>query len=91
MSESKTYSFRAECALDVSALQAECERAKLSTFAHITPDKLLPDVEVELETDTNLEHLRSLMRKVQDGHVMVQTLRECPLKENSLERDSSIT
>ena len=91
MSESKTYSFRAECVLDVSALQTECERAKLSTFAHITPDEVFPDVEIELETDTDLEHLRSLMRKVQDGHVMVQTLRECPLKENSLERDYSIT
>ena len=91
MSESKTYSFRAECALDVSALQTECERAKLSTFAHITPDEVFPDVEVELEADTDLEHLRSLMRKVQDGHVMVETLRECPLKENSLQRESSIT
>ena len=91
MSESKTYSFRAECALDVSALQTECERAKLATFAHITPDEVFPDVEVELEADTDLEHLRSLMRRVQDAHVMVQTLRECPLKENSLERDFSIT
>ena len=91
MSESKTYSFRAECALDVSALQAECEKAKLSTFVHITPDEVFPDVEVELEADTDLEHLRSLMHRVQDGHVMVQTLRECPLKENSLERVFSIT
>ena len=87
----KTFSFRAECVRDVSALQTECGRAKLATLTQITSDKLLPDVEVELETDTNLEHLRSLMRKVQDGHVMVQTLCECPLKENSLERDSSIT
>lgn len=38
MSESKTYSFRAECALDVSSLQAECEKAEVTAMVSVEPD-----------------------------------------------------
>jgi hypothetical protein len=53
-------------------------------------DAGFPDVDVELEAGATLEAIRSVMRDVQDGHVMVQTLRACPLAKNTLERDYTV-
>lgn len=80
----KTFSFRAECLEDVRRFQCACLSSRLVV---VIPNKLVPDVDVEVRADASLESLRNAMRRVVDGHVMLQTLRECPLSENPLERN----
>lgn len=81
------FSFRAECMDDVEKLHEECVAAGIIWSMNAKPDMPYPDVDVEIKAETTLEVLRGLMRQVVDGHVMLQTLRECSLAENSLERD----
>jgi hypothetical protein len=68
----RVYRFRAECQADVDEL-----RRLLSTKIDritIVNSPPFPDVEVEVEVDLSLEELRDTMRRVVDGHVMVQTV-----------------
>lgn len=84
----QSFSFRAECAADVQGFRQVCDRHGLVTAWEVHPDTSgLPDVEVELRSTSSLKVLREAIREVADGHVMLQTLRECPLADNSLERD----
>jgi hypothetical protein len=85
------FSFRAECAADVDGFRRVCDLSGLVTAWEIHPDKSgLPDVEVDLQSTSSLKVLREAMREIKDGHVMLQTLRECPLADNSLERDYDV-
>ncbi|MEM8519505.1 hypothetical protein [Janthinobacterium sp. CAN_S7] len=81
------FSFRAECPDDVEQFKAACNAAGIATSLDQRPDGGFPDVEVELEASASLEALLDIMRLIVDGHVMLQTFRECRLKDNSLERD----
>lgn len=81
------YSFRAESQDDVERLHQAFAAAGVLTTMKGKPDAQFPDIEVELESATDLECIRNVMRTVKDGHVMLQTLRACPLSANSLERD----
>ena len=66
------YRFRAECQPDVDNLRSLLGgHFDKITIINSPP---FPDVEVELETDLLLEELRAVMRRVVDGHVMVQTV-----------------
>jgi hypothetical protein len=49
-----------------------------------------PGASMELITEVTVERLREIMRGQNDMHIMLETLRPVPLRENSLERDSSI-
>lgn len=84
------YSFRAECAHDVAQFQSACDVAGVTVALTLHPDELLPDVDVGMESPASLDELRNVMRKVEDGHVMLQTLRQCLLKDNSLALDFEI-
>lgn len=91
-SDMHTYSFRAECLDDVKNFQRVCAIAGIAATFRVEPGVFqMPEPpsgpEVQMETDVPLEQLRVVMRQVVDGHVMLQTLRACPLSENSLERD----
>lgn len=81
------YSFRAECPHDLEQLTAALQAKNVSCFINATQDRGFPDCTAEIETEVALEIIRDVMRSVADGHVMVETLRACPLRENSLERD----
>lgn len=81
------FSFRAECPIDVARFKDACLKAAVTTSLSERPDGEFPDVEVELESPASLRTLQDVMRGVEDGHVMLQTLRECRLKDNTLERD----
>jgi hypothetical protein len=83
------YSFRAECQRDVDQLSYALTSAGIYSSVQSTRDAGFPDVEVELEANATLETIRNVMRDVEDGHVMVQTLRACPLAKNTLERNYS--
>jgi hypothetical protein len=81
------FSFRAECPADVAEFKSACVAGGVTTSLAAQPDAEFPDVEVELEASVTLAKLRDVIRSVVDGHVMLQTLRECRLKDNALERD----
>jgi hypothetical protein len=70
--EATKYRFRAECKHDVDELR----RLLGATLHRITSSNStpFPDDEVELESRLSLEELRVVMRRVVDGHVMVQTV-----------------
>lgn len=82
-----TFSFRAECQHDVDKLLNQFCHSGLITSINTKQVDQFSDVIVEFEVSANLETIRGLMRNVIDGHVMLQTLRECLLSKNSLERD----
>jgi hypothetical protein len=68
----RSYRFRAECQADVDKLrQILGTRLDKITIVNSPP---FPDVEVEVEVDLSLEELQATMRRVVDGHVMVQTV-----------------
>lgn len=86
------YSFRAECLDDIKEFQRQCVVAGLAISMRVKTGILnMPeppsDPEVEMESAVSLETLQGVMRQVVDGHVMLQTLRACPLSDNTLERD----
>ncbi|MCB4349471.1 hypothetical protein LA345_37290 (plasmid) [Burkholderia vietnamiensis] len=84
----KNFSFRAECSADVERLQQACAKWGLLTAWTMHADKTgLPDIEVDLQSTATLDELRQAARDVKDGHVMLQTMRECRLADNTLERD----
>ncbi len=80
------YSFRAECDADVQRLRTIL--AKIG-FGVITakPGNTSVEMHVEFLTPMDQETIEEAMRSIEDGHVMIQTLRPVPLKQNSLERD----
>lgn len=92
----KTYSFRAECLMDIERFQRRCR----ASFPHVLKMRKIRlkhedgresgEIAVELHTPLGLDYLRGIMRQVVDGHVMLQTLRPIPLAENKLERDFTI-
>ena len=84
-----TFSFRAECQADVDSFLQKSQDSgiKLTVTKTVKDTNGFPDVEIEFESEATLEDSIEVMRKVQDGHVMYQTLRQVPLNENSLKRD----
>lgn len=85
------YSFRAECSLDVERFQAEVRKTQLSVEVGVMRGEApYPDREVEFQSAASLEELRNTMRNVEDGHVMLQTLRPVPLAHNNLNRDDTL-
>lgn len=83
-----TFSFRAEGEHDVLQFLAAAEASNFIVQSTAHPDADgLPDVDVEIQTSATLEQLQDVLRKLEDSHVMLQTLRQLPLELNSLERD----
>jgi hypothetical protein len=66
------FRFRAECEHDVNELRRLLGVNQNKFTIMNTPP--FPDVEVELVIALSLEELRDVMRQVDDGHVMVQTV-----------------
>lgn len=84
------YSFRAELPQDVGKLLYALSKRNIFFKYSKQGTSHLPDVYVELRTNATIEALRDTLRTIEDSHVMLQTLRALPLKENDLERDFSI-
>lgn len=85
------FSFRAECFHDVQLFLDATTKNGTTTATIVKPDNNgFADHEIEFQSMLPLEELREVMRSIADGHVMVQTLRQCPLSENSLERDKTV-
>jgi hypothetical protein len=92
------FSFRAECPHDIN-LFAENLTAKQIQFTIRAKDlplasprgpRWMGDCAAEVTVDLTLEEMRTLMREQIDTHVMIQSLRELPLDQNSLDRDHTV-
>lgn len=88
------YSCRAETPVDVvrflAPMYEKCsDECKNLGELSIIPDVGYPDCKVEFISNYGLKELREVMQTVEDGHVMVETLRPVPLMLNNLNRDSS--
>lgn len=89
------YSCRAETPIDVIRFLApmydKCveEGKQLGELTILPFASVSPDCKVEFVSNFNLQELREVMQSVEDGHVMVETLRPVPLMLNSLDRDGS--
>jgi hypothetical protein len=69
------YSFRAECIGDVcNYLGLVGGRVRIKE-CKIQQDSMFPDIEVSLDVDADILQLRGLARRIEDGHVIVDSIR----------------
>jgi len=85
------YKFRAECNSDITELLNILPIGDMVSFNNspLVEDMQFPDRKVELEfKELSLEGLRDIMRKITDGHVMLQTV--MPIDEYTAVRNYKI-
>ena len=84
----QTFSFRAECPRDVEEAYTQLAESGYTFGDWImqTPDPNFPDRHVQVRANMDFATFIDLLRRIEDGHVMHQTLRAVPLSDNSLER-----
>lgn len=89
------FSFRAEAQVDLDSLLRLLNRARIKvSIIEVRPQNhagdrrdFCDDLRVCLYAKCTLNAIRNIAGQVDDGHVMVQTMRDCLLRDNSLERD----
>lgn len=81
-------SFRAECEHDLEVLNGVLTQMPPGSFHITNADEERSDcgVEMDISGKLTIKTLHAAMRQVPDGHVMAETLRALPLKENTLKR-----
>lgn len=82
------FSARAECPRDMIELLN-----KETWFKNLTWKQMHgygADIVIEFETNVTLEQLRGELSTITDTHVLMETLRQCPLKDNPLTRDQEV-
>lgn len=93
----RTYSCRFECAIDYSNFIIIASQKGVEIHTHeVRPTVLdtpqgavqIPDIDVEFASEHDFPMIRYIMEIVPDAHVGCETLRECKLQDNSLERIS---
>ena len=83
------YKFRAECPHDVAVLSNVLVRDKhRHMIINRTMEPGYPDVEIELDIDLTRPELISIMRTIEDGHVMRQTVQ--PIESYTGNRDYTL-
>lgn len=82
------YRFRGECLTDFYDFLGESIRKIGFKKYVVSQEGPYPDIEVYLEADAPLEFIRNELRKIEDGHVMVQTV--APKELYTGERDYSL-
>lgn len=85
----QVFSMRAECPGDVDEFVARAS-ANGVKFIDLSrhQEAPYPDVEVEFKTVAPQALLTSILDEIVDSHVMLETLRDVPRVENSMERES---
>jgi hypothetical protein len=76
-----TFSFRAECGVDVTNFINQSRQDGVVTITKSN------GIGFEIQCTQSFEAVQEAMRRVIDGHVMLQTLRPVPLSQNSLNRN----
>ena len=77
------YKFRAECSQDAEQFKQE-NREAISNF-EIVPVEGFPDVDVTFDSHLELSEIIELMKDIDHGHVMYQTVK--PVDEYTGKRD----
>lgn len=86
--DKNTFSFRAECKLDVQRFFNAVEKRNIDIKVTKTiPDEQFPDVEIEFTSTSVLKTLEMMANSMVDGLVIYETLRQTSLSQNSLERN----
>jgi len=82
------YSCRAECQQDVlDFINTMFTGSNRVLHVFFMPDGKLPDTMLEFGlAQQDNQTLLDILEKQPDSHVMMETLRQCPLAENSLQR-----
>lgn len=84
----KTYSLRADGERDLLVLlQSGYWFPKVAYEPYIP---IAPDTMVEFQTNATMAQIMEVLEKHPELHIMRQTIRQCPLKENLLERNHDI-
>lgn len=78
------FSARAECPRDMIELLNKNLWFKNLTWKQM--DEFGADIVIEFETNATLEQLQEELSTITDTHVLMETLRQCPLKDNPLTR-----
>jgi hypothetical protein len=81
-------SFRAELQSDIDALRQALKARQINCVLQVWPEGEFQDLPVEMQSDASLQTLREVMNQMPDGQVMSETLRACPLADNTLEREA---
>lgn len=84
-----TFSFRADAIQDVFELMLS-QGMKAVHRLTILPDQIFPDVEVELVTEMTEAELKQVIAGLDDAHVIADTIRQCDLKSNPLQRGDDL-
>lgn len=86
------FSCRVECLFDIVSFFTVASKSGICilNISIIDDQRGFPDKECEFTSYSSLEELRNCCNELEDSHVLFQTLRPCPLKENSLKRDFSL-
>jgi len=66
------YKFRAECIGDVLQFM---KKAEFRYNLKVMKTSMLPDVVVEVVTQKSLQDIISVFKKIEDSHVMIETVR----------------
>jgi hypothetical protein len=70
------FKFRAECLTDVFLFFNYCPEGSVKDIQYNSLDLIegYPDVEISLESKLKLSDFRQICSKIEDGHVMLQTI-----------------
>ncbi len=68
------FSFRAECIEDVCSYLALVGASMRIVECKIKQDPVFPDVDVSLCVEAGVTELRRIARRVDDGHVIVESM-----------------
>lgn len=53
----------------------------------MVPDPIFPEIEVEIDPKLTVQEATSSLEMLEDGHLMVETLKACALKSNCTDSD----
>lgn len=84
-----TFSFRADAIQDVFELMLSQGMRAVHRLT-ILPDQIFPDVEVEPVAEMTEAELKQVIAGLDDAHVIADTIRQCDLKSNPLQRGDDL-
>ncbi len=79
LSQMNTYKFRAECLCDALKFKSKISCVNFEIQEQTLLGYYIPDVEVSFESEMSLEELKDVLRTIQDGHVMLETIQSTEL------------
>lgn len=90
--QKKVFSFKAEFQSDIhpffiAAGKVAIEQKKMIWIKRVAGDVELMESFVEIESTLDLETLKAIADRCENCHRISQTMRQCPMEENSFKTD----